>query len=162
MQALGENLTWQPIKVSAVNAVSDILQENGERKITDTQEDEVSYNEENEEDTPYRTSEELQNKEEQKQSMVKAVGGTAEIEEGKLTAEFENLVPNSTYVVLAVKKEDAENLVDSENLLYISQEKADESGGISITCTPVEISGLMSIKVYGKTDWDLKNSEVLL
>lgn len=135
-----------------------------EEVIVDTQEAEAFQGQPEEAERKYvrEDTEGILDVENQTQKRETAVGGSFSVNEGKLTAEFMDLNPESTYIVLAVKRGDAVNLVDHENLLYISQEKADASGKLSITCTPAAVTGAMSVKVYGEVNWDLKNSTVKL
>ncbi|MEE1061349.1 MAG: hypothetical protein UH080_05935 [Ruminococcus sp.] len=56
----------------------------------------------------------------------------AEKTENYTTKEFTELTPNKAYNFYMVKSRDAENLLDSENLLYITQAVSDKNGNLSV------------------------------
>ncbi len=91
-----------------------------------------------------------------------SVGGTFSTSSGNLKAEFKDLIPEGVYIVLAVRNQSTGNLTDPENLLYISQEKADADGRISLNCRPVDVADTMSVRVYGGLDWNLEKAAAQL
>lgn len=171
MQKAGPDLAWTPYDAASgrIMSVVDEAEDDNEditkeEVVTDTQEAEMFQGQslEAKRRSAKENAEERLDIKAQEQSMGAAVGGAFSVNNGKLTAEFSDLTPGNTYIVLAVKRGDAVSLTDPENLLYISQEKADASGKISIACTPVAVTGAMSVKVYGKVEWNLENSTVRL
>lgn len=63
----------------------------------------------------------------------RATSTQEEADSEQSTATFKNLTPNDTYNFYAAKSLTAENLLSPDNLLYISQARADASGNMEVT-----------------------------
>lgn len=67
------------------------------------------------------------------------------------TVDFSKLVPNEKYIVVVVKDENARNLFDPENLVYIDQINADSEGRITINRSDFykTFSGDVNVLAFG-------------
>lgn len=66
------------------------------------------------------------------------------------TAMYTNLVPGAPYVFVAVKSQTAQDLLGSENLLYIVQADADNSGSVSFHYILKDNTADCEAVIYGK------------
>jgi len=63
---------------------------------------------------------------------------------------FTGLLPGAEYVLLAVKDEEVDSLLDADNLLYIAQGTADGEGTLTFQYILREAAGTFSVSVYGE------------
>ncbi len=90
-----------------------------------------------------------------------AFTGSVTSREGGQTALFTGLCPGTQYVLLVVKDEAAEDLLAPENLLFIAQAAADETGALSFAYIP-RTDEASTAAVYGRSNRDLADAEVTL
>ena len=79
--------------------------------------------------------------------MMQAYKGTLSEKDGKQVTEFTGMLPGKEYVLLVLAEEDTEVPLIPENLFYIAQGTADDSGTISFTYLPRESDGI--VRAYG-------------
>ena len=75
---------------------------------------------------------------------------------------FSRLIPHSRYLFVMVRDEDADDLLEASNLLYIGQKTADESGTVSFRYMLKESFGSPVSKIFGKQLKDIKNMTITL
>ena len=75
---------------------------------------------------------------------------------------FANLVPHSRYLFVMVKDENADNLFEASNLLYIGQKAADETGTVSFRYMLRENFESPVSKVFGAALKEISNTKVAL
>ena len=75
---------------------------------------------------------------------------------------FANLVPHSRYLFVMVKDENADNLLEASNLLYIGQKAADETGTVSFRYMLRENFESPVSKVFGAALKEISNTKVAL
>ena len=75
---------------------------------------------------------------------------------------FSKLVPQSRYLFVMVKDENAEDLLEASNLLYIGQKTADETGTISFRYMLRENFNSPASKVFGDVLKEIRNAKVSL
>ena len=90
------------------------------------------------------------------------VSNTQEEQTSDSSMMFTDLIPYSNYLFVMVKDEDAENLLDASNLLYISQKAADETGSVSFRYMLRESYESPVPKVFGEQLKDIANTKVTL
>lgn len=90
------------------------------------------------------------------------VSNTQEEQTSGSSMMFTDLIPYSNYLFVMVKDEDAENLLDASNLLYISQKAADETGSVSFRYMLRESYESPVPKVFGEQLKDIANTKVTL
>ena len=90
------------------------------------------------------------------------VSNTQEEQTSGSSMMFTDLIPYSNYLFVMVKNEDAENLLDASNLLYISQKAADETGSVSFRYMLRESYESPVPKVFGEQLKDIANTKVTL
>ena len=61
----------------------------------------------------------------------------SEIDTDTISASYSDLVPNEVYNFYLVKTKDTDYVISSNNLLYITQETADENGDLTIKYAPI-------------------------
>lgn len=76
------------------------------------------------------------------------------------TASFENLVPGEQYLFLAALDLEAEEPLAAENLLYVDQAEADETGCLTFRYVPRESAEISYAVVCGASNKDLKDAEI--
>ena len=94
--------------------------------------------------------------------MPPMVSNTQEEQTSGSSMMFTNLIPYSNYLFVMVKDEDAEDLMDASNLLYISQKAADETGCVSFRYMLRESYESPVPKVFGEQLKDIANTKVTL
>ncbi|MCD8009274.1 MAG: leucine-rich repeat protein, partial [Lachnospiraceae bacterium] len=78
------------------------------------------------------------------------------------TTTFTGLVSGEAYVLLVMRDAEAEDLLAADNLLYIAQANADESGSITFSYIPREtVDGAVSY-AYGTSSQNLTDAEITL
>ncbi len=77
-----------------------------------------------------------------------------------IVAEFDNLIAGGDYIVVVVKSEGAEDLLSADNLLYIEQCTADESGSVSLECVPRESVENPVVLIFGAERMSISDVEV--
>ena len=75
---------------------------------------------------------------------------------------FSRLIPHSRYLFVMVRDEDADDLLEASNLLYIGQKTADESGTVSFRYMLKESFDSPVSKIFGKQLKDIKNMTITL
>ncbi len=75
-------------------------------------------------------------------------------------AEFDNLIAGGDYIVAVVKSEGAEDLLSADNLLYIEQVTADESGNVSLEYVPRESVENPVVLIFGAERMSILDVEV--
>ena len=75
---------------------------------------------------------------------------------------FSRLIPHSSYLFVMVRDEDADDLLEASNLLYIGQKTADESGTVSFRYMLKESFDSPVSKIFGKQLKDIKNMTITL
>ncbi|MBE6845228.1 MAG: hypothetical protein E7508_05885 [Ruminococcus sp.] len=78
------------------------------------------------------------------------------------TKQFSDLLPNEIYNFYALKSNEAESMLSSDNLLYINQSVSDENGNLTVSYIPKEeyADAVFIVKAMSKTD--LSSAEVTL
>ena len=94
--------------------------------------------------------------------MPPMVSNTQEEQTSGSSMMFTDLIPYSNYLFVMVKDEDAANLLDASNLLYISQKAADETGSVSFRYMLRESYESPVPKVFGEQLKDIANTKVTL
>ena len=90
------------------------------------------------------------------------VSNTQEEQTSDSSMMFTDLIPYSNYLFVMVKDEDAEDLMDASNLLYINQKTADETGSVSFRYMLRESYESPVPKVFGEQLKDIANTKVTL
>ena len=78
----------------------------------------------------------------------------------KRTATFNGLMANATYNFYSIKTKKAENVMSSENLLYVDQVTADQNGSITISYYPDEAYSTPFEFVANLTRIHMQNTEI--
>ncbi len=73
-----------------------------------------------------------------------------------ITAEYDNKTANADYIIAVVKDKNAEDVLSSDNVLYIDQVTADENGAISKSIPIPSDTNSYDIVVYGPEKTALK------
>ena len=94
--------------------------------------------------------------------MPPMVSNTQEEQTSGSSMMFTDLIPYSNYLFVMVKDEDAEDLMDASNLLYINQKTADETGSVSFRYMLRESYESPVPKVFGEQLKDIANAKVTL
>ncbi|MCD8054424.1 MAG: leucine-rich repeat protein [Lachnospiraceae bacterium] len=95
-------------------------------------------------------------------SLLSYTGSTTSTDSNTQTTTFTGLVAGEAYVLLVMKDAEAEDLLAADNLLYIAQANADESGSITFTYIPREaVDGAVSY-AYGTSSQNLADAEITL
>ena len=94
--------------------------------------------------------------------MPPMVSNTQEEQTSGSSMMFTDLIPYSNYLFVMVKDEDAEDLMDASNLLYINQKTADETGSVSFRYMLRESYESPVPKVFGEQLKDIANTKVTL
>ena len=94
--------------------------------------------------------------------MPPMVSNTQEEQTSGSSMMFTNLIPYSNYLFVMVKDEDAEDLMDASNLLYINQKTADETGSVSFRYMLRESYESPVPKVFGEQLKDIANTKITL
>ena len=94
--------------------------------------------------------------------MPPMVSNTQEEQTSGSSMMFTNLIPYSNYLFVMFKDEDAEDLMDASNLLYISQKAADETGCVSFRYMLRESYESPVPKVFGEQLKDIANTKITL
>ena len=94
-------------------------------------------------------------------STLAAVGGEyGTTETGSKTASFTGLKPGGSYVLLALANVEAEKPLAADNLLYITQGSADETGNLQFTYIPRMAMGTSYVVACGPSTKDLADAEI--
>ena len=94
-------------------------------------------------------------------STLAAVGGEyGTTETGGKTASFTGLKPGGSYVLLALANVEAEKPLAADNLLYITQGSADETGNLQFTYIPRMAMGTSYVVACGPSTKDLADAEI--
>ena len=94
--------------------------------------------------------------------MPPMVSNTQEEQTSGSSMMFTDLIPYSNYLFVMVKDEDAEDLMDASNLIYINQKTADETGSVSFRYMLRESYESPVPKVFGEQLKDIANAKVTL
>lgn len=94
--------------------------------------------------------------------MPPMVSNTQEEQTSGSSMMFTDLIPYSNYLFVMVKDEDAEDLMDASNLLYINQKAADETGSVSFRYMLRESYESPVPKVFGEQLKDIANTKITL
>lgn len=90
-----------------------------------------------------------------------AIGGEYGVtEKGAKTASFTGLQPGGEYVLLALVSVDTATPLAADNLLYITQGVADESGSLQFVYIPRVVTDASYVIACGSSTKDLANAEV--
>ena len=75
-------------------------------------------------------------------------------------AEFDNLIAGGDYIIAVVKSEDVEDSLSADNLLYIEQVTADESGNVSLEYVPRESVESPVVLIFGANRMSISDVQI--
>ena len=84
----------------------------------------------------------------------------SEIDTDTISASYSDLVPNEVYNFYLVKTKDTDYVISSNNLLYITQEAADENGDLTIKYAPINNESNAEKLLIGMNGTDISKANV--
>lgn len=80
------------------------------------------------------------------------------IQQNVKKAVFSDLIPNRDYLFVVVKLIETEPLLESDNILYLTQKTSDEHGQIEVEYIPLEES--KNVMIYGMSNKRIEDSQI--
>ncbi len=92
--------------------------------------------------------------------VINVMEDESEIDTDTISASYSDLIPNEVYNFYLVKTKDTDYVISSNNLLYITQEAADENGDLTIKYAPINNGANAEKLLIGMNGTDISKANV--